>query len=76
MTMPRVNGFAHVIDRQEADLDGGEGFHFNARAPGGLNLGRASQGLCGVLDEELDPDSCQGQGGGHKGIRSALRLAA
>ena len=29
-----VHGLAHVVDRQQGDADGREGFHFDARAAG------------------------------------------
>jgi len=31
-----VSGFAHVVNGQQADLHGGEGFHFNTRGAGGF----------------------------------------
>ena len=36
-----VNGFAHVVDGEQGDLDGGEGFHFDAGGADGLYRGGA-----------------------------------
>ena len=54
-----INGFEHVIDGEQADGSGGEGFHFDAGAPNGFGCGSAGdRRICGITDK-LDGDAEQ-----------------
>ena len=46
-----VDGLAHVINRQQADLHGSERFHFHARLAGRIDLGAAVHAV-GIVAEK------------------------
>jgi hypothetical protein len=68
-----VDGLAHVVDGEQADLHGGEGFHLDAGAADGFGGDGAADG--GVaLDAEVGGDAGE-EDRVAQGIRSAVRLA-
>jgi hypothetical protein len=60
-----VHRLAHVVDGQQRDLDGGQGFHFDAGRADGLHRGAADDvgGVCGVglhgLEFDGHPCECE-----------------
>ncbi len=46
-----VSGFAHVVDGQEGDLHGGEGFHFHTGLVAGFRGGPAINGVVVYLQQ-------------------------
>jgi len=51
-----VDGLAHVVDRQQADLHGRQRFHFHARLAGRIDLGAAVHAVgCFMPFFVLDP---------------------
>ncbi len=49
-----VHGFAHVINREQSDLHGGQGFHLDARLADGFGGGGADHGRLGAQDLKLN----------------------
>ncbi len=56
-----VDGFAHVVDGQQGELDGGQGFHFNAGLTDGFDRRVADDATGFFVCIELNGDPCQGQ---------------
>ena len=56
-----VDGLAHVVDRQQADLHGRQRFHFHARLAGGVDLGAAVHAVGRFIDFKVDGDARDGE---------------
>ena len=73
MVMPRSTAWAHVVDGEQAHLDGGQGFHLDAGAADGFGGDGAADGVI-AFDHEIGGDAGEGDRVA-QGIRSAVRLA-
>ena len=56
-----VDGFAHVVNGQQSQLDGGQGFHLDAGLADGFNGGTADDAVGLFVGIELNGDPCQRQ---------------
>ena len=56
-----VGGLAHVVDRKQAHLHGGQRFHLDAGAADGLGLHLAVHRAGGLVEREVDTDVGQRQ---------------
>ena len=56
-----VDGLAHVVNRQQADLHGRQRLHFHARLAGRIDLGAAVHAVGRFLHFEVDGDAREGQ---------------
>ena len=56
-----VDGLAHVVDGQQADLHGGQRFHFHARLARRIDLGAAVHAVGGFVDVEVNRDARERQ---------------
>ena len=56
-----VDGFAHVINGQQGELDGGQGLHLDAGLADGFDGGVADDAVGFFVGIELNGDPCQSQ---------------
>lgn len=57
-----VGRLAHVVNRQQGHLHGGQGFHFHAGGPGGFDRGAAVHAVLSVFGKRLQLDGHMRQG--------------
>jgi hypothetical protein len=56
-----VHGFAHVVNGQQGELDGGQGFHFDTGLTDGFHCGATENAVGFFVGIELDGDARQGE---------------